>query len=652
MREGPSRQIVGELAQPFESKCVFYCEPRQTSANNTTWFSSGCLTRLAAVWISLIRPRQPDRIGAMSYLVLARKYRPRNFTEMVGQEHVVQALTNALVQQRLHHAYLFTGTRGVGKTTVSRILAKSLNCQGADGQGGITAEPCGVCQACRDIDSGRFVDYTELDAASNRGVDEVQSLLEQAVYKPVQGRFKVFMIDEVHMLTNTAFNAMLKTLEEPPEYLKFVLATTDPQKVPVTVLSRCLQFNLRPMAPETVFEHLTQVLAAEQLAAEPLALRLLARAARGSMRDALSLTDQAIAFGNGLVQEAGVRQMLGSVDRSHVLQMIGALTEGDGAAVVNQVNALRLQGVSAAATLEDMAMLLQRMAVMQMVPSMEQDGDDPDTQGLADLAQAMPAEETQLLYSLCLHGRTELGLAPDEYAALTMVLLRLLAFKPPVGSPEKKSPRTRSEPLTKAPETTPAPAAAENLSEPPPWEEWPDTTDHAEEQTVAPVSPEKPPTALRALPVREAPEPSARLDMPRPVVPAVLQATPEGDFWLDVVQGLLTQDAIQALVRELALQSQLLARDADQWQLRVERETLNHLASRERLQAALSAAGHGNVTLHIEMGPVTDSPARRLAIKAAEKMLAAQELIQSDPLVQAMVRDFGAKIVPGSIQLI
>ena len=389
----------------------------------------------------------------MSYLVLARKYRPRNFTEMVGQEHVVQALTNALVQQRLHHAYLFTGTRGVGKTTVSRILAKSLNCQGADGQGGITAEPCGVCQACRDIDAGRFVDYTELDAASNRGVDEVQSLLEQAVYKPVQGRFKVFMIDEVHMLTGHAFNAMLKTLEEPPEYLKFVLATTDPQKVPVTVLSRCLQFNLRPMAPETVFEHLTQVLAAEQLSAEPLALRLLARAARGSMRDALSLTDQAIAFGNGLVQEAGVRQMLGSVDRSHVLHMIRALTEGDGAAVVNQVNALRLQGVSAAATLEDMAMLLQRMAVMQMVPSMAQDGDDPDTQGLAELAAAMPAEETQLLYSLCLHGRNELGLAPDEYSALTMVLLRLLAFKPQAGSAEKKSPLT-------SPRATPEPARA------------------------------------------------------------------------------------------------------------------------------------------------------------------------------------------------
>jgi DNA polymerase-3 subunit gamma/tau len=669
----------------------------------------------------------------MSYLVLARKYRPRNFTEMVGQEHVVQALTNALVQQRLHHAYLFTGTRGVGKTTVSRILAKSLNCQGADGQGGITAEPCGVCQACRDIDAGRFVDYTELDAASNRGVDEVQSLLEQAVYKPVQGRFKVFMIDEVHMLTNTAFNAMLKTLEEPPEYLKFVLATTDPQKVPVTVLSRCLQFNLRPMAPETVFEHLTQVLAAEQLSAEPLALRLLARAARGSMRDALSLTDQAIAFGNGQLQEAGVRQMLGSVDRSHVLQLIRALTDGDGATVVNQVNALRLQGVSAAATLEDMAMLLQRMAVMQMVPSMAHDGEDPDTQGLAELAAAMPAEETQLLYSLCLHGRTELGLAPDEYAALTMVLLRLLAFKPQAGSAEKKSPLTSPRPTPQAaPEPTraaaptvlassmaavapvvaprppvvaPAPTAASPAapvaadpqpkpapqvippsevpppmarplpsappaeaaishsqaeptpSEPPPWEDWPDTTDYADvpaihtpvEHAAVPDHRQAAP-ALRSLPVRESP--SGRADVPTQSATATVQATPEGDVWLEVVQGLMAQDAITALVRELALQSQLLARDADHWQLRVERETLNHPASRERLQTALQAAGHGDVKLGIEIGPVTDSPARRLAVKAAEKMVAAQELIQNDPLVQAMVRDFGAKIVPGSIQII
>ena len=326
----------------------------------------------------------------MSYLVLARKYRPRNFTEMVGQEHVVQALSNALTQQRLHHAYLFTGTRGVGKTTVSRILAKSLNCQGPDGNGGITATPCGVCQACMDIDSGRFVDYTELDAASNRGVDEVQSLLEQAVYKPVQGRFKVFMIDEVHMLTNTAFNAMLKTLEEPPEYLKFVLATTDPQKVPVTVLSRCLQFNLRPMAPETVLEHLTHVLDKESVPAEPQALRLLSRAARGSMRDALSLTDQAIAFGSGQLQETTVRQMLGSVDRSHVFRLIDALAQGQGRTVVEVSEELRHNGLSAASTLEEMCAVLQRMAVLQAVPDMPLDASDPEAAEVDRLASLMP----------------------------------------------------------------------------------------------------------------------------------------------------------------------------------------------------------------------------------------------------------------------
>jgi DNA polymerase-3 subunit gamma/tau len=584
----------------------------------------------------------------MSYLVLARKYRPRNFTEMVGQEHVVQALTNALVQQRLHHAYLFTGTRGVGKTTVSRILAKSLNCQGADGQGGITAEPCGVCQACQDIDSGRFVDYTELDAASNRGVDEVQSLLEQAVYKPVQGRFKVFMIDEVHMLTNTAFNAMLKTLEEPPEYLKFVLATTDPQKVPVTVLSRCLQFNLRPMAPETVFEHLTRVLDQEKLPAEPMALKLLARAARGSMRDALSLTDQAIAFGSGQLQEATVRLMLGSVDQSHVMGLIDALSRGDGAEVVRVSETLRLNGLSAASALEDMSVALQRMAVLQAVPQAASASNEPDHLELVRLSQAMPADETQLLYSLCLHGRAELGLAPDEYAALTMVLLRLLAFKPKQTDSSGSSPPAQKKTLT----TAPAPSADPVQSQPvqhavvaPPKAE-PTVVPKVPEEFAEPVqAPTTVPLRVQTLPVRQASEPTEKL-APKPLV-----LTEEGHFWTETVRHLISAEAITALVRELALQSQLIARDTDQWHLRIESESLNQGVARERLQAALHAAGH-EVKLVVEIGKVSDSPAQRNAAALAEKQKAAEDLIHADPLVQAMVQDFGAKIVPGSIRLI
>ena len=571
----------------------------------------------------------------MSYLVLARKYRPRNFTEMVGQEHVVQALTNALVQQRLHHAYLFTGTRGVGKTTVSRILAKSLNCQGIDGRGGITAEPCGVCQACRDIDSGRFVDYTELDAASNRGVDEVQSLLEQAVYKPVQGRFKVFMIDEVHMLTNTAFNAMLKTLEEPPEYLKFVLATTDPQKVPVTVLSRCLQFNLRPMAPETVFEHLTKVLAQENLPAEPTALKLLARAARGSMRDALSLADQAIAFGSGQLQEAAVRLMLGSVDRSHVMGLIDALARGDGAAVVGISEGLRLNGLSAASALEDMSMVLQRMAVLQAVPSAAAESDDPDHQEMLRLSKAMPADETQLLYSLCLHGRSDLGLAPDEYAALTMVLLRLLAFKPKVHPVQQAiAPEAQKKTLTTAPSSS-VQTQHEYL---PPVVAMPATEMPVSDVIAVPIQ-------VKNLPVRQASEPSER------TAPKVLVATQEGDFWTQTVRQLVVSEAVSALVRELALQSQLIARDTDQWHLRIESESLNQGAARDRLQTALNAAGFA-VKLVVEIGKVSDSPAQRNAADLAEKQKAAEDLIHADPLVQAMVQNFGAKIVPGTLKLI
>lgn len=648
----------------------------------------------------------------MSYLVLARKYRPKNFTEMVGQSHVVQALGNALSTQRLHHAYLFTGTRGVGKTTISRILAKSLNCVGVDGQGGITSTPCGVCQACADIDSGRFVDYTELDAASNRGVDEIAQLLEQAVYKPVVGRFKVFMIDEVHMLTNTAFNAMLKTLEEPPEYLKFVLATTDPQKVPATVLSRCLQFNLRPMAPETVLEHLSHVLAIENVAAEPQALRLLARAARGSMRDALSLTDQAISFGSGQLLEAGVRLMLGSVDRSYVFRFIDALARGDGKTVVETSDALRLHGLSAASTLEEMTTVLQRMAVLQAVPEMmataarnsaaaaDAEDADPEASETTRLAQTLPADETQLLYSLCLHGRSELGLAPDEYAALTMVLLRLLAFKPSevrvaaapavagsAAEPEKK-PQPERNPIAARPalgpashmpasaRTTPAevsqPRAAQEASETPvniPFSEpnrlaaHINRADSATESIADQVAIGLASAGLSAHDASSAPgrqpiEPGT----PTAVLPAhtasvggdTTGASPNllGDRWSELVGNLVAADAIAAMVRELAMQSELVSQKREVWTLRVERQSLNQPAACDKLQLAVQTLlkAEPAVRLMVEIGTISDSPARRNAAAQLERQRQAEEIIHSDPLVQDMMRNWGAKVVPGSIR--
>jgi DNA polymerase-3 subunit gamma/tau len=554
----------------------------------------------------------------MSTIVLARKYRPRRFADMVGQEHVVQALTNALTQQRLHHAYLFTGTRGIGKTTVSRILAKSLNCVGPDGTGGITAEPCGVCSTCTEIDADRYIDYIELDAASNRGIDEIKDLIERAAYKPSVGRFKVFMIDEAHQLTKDAFNALLKTLEEPPDYLKFVLATTDPEKMLPTVLSRCLQFNLRPMAPATVRDHLATVLRAEGVAFDDGSLRLLGRAARGSMRDGLSLTDQAIAYGSGRLEDSVVRAMLGAVDRGQARALVQALASHDGAAVLRAVDSLRGLALSASGTLEELALLLQQMAVEQAVPG-ALDAQDPDTEDARALAALLAPDETQLLYSMVLHGRAELSLMSDEYGALTMVLLRFLAFAPAGDGAPVRAPPPPPQPARAAPLRAPAPPAI-SLPTPTP-------------RVQAPVASE-PPAAIAA---------------------TAGSTRALGERWNTAVQRLCAQRSVQALTRELAMHAGLRAIDDSvqppAWHLVVERETLRNPALQDKLCAALSAELGQPLVLVLEPGTPDDSPARRDAAERQRLQAEAEAAIHGDPVVQQLLAQYKtARIVPGSIK--
>jgi DNA polymerase-3 subunit gamma/tau len=599
----------------------------------------------------------------MSAAVLARKYRPRRFAEMVGQEHVVQALTNALTQQRLHHAYLFTGTRGVGKTTVSRILAKSLNCTGADGQGGITADPCGTCQACTEIDADRYVDYIELDAASNRSIDEVRDLIERAAYKPGLGRFKVFMIDEAHQLTKDAFNALLKTLEEPPEYLKFVLATTDPEKMLPTVLSRCLQFNLRPMAPSTVREHLARVLQAEGVPFDDGALRQLAHAARGSMRDGLSLTDQAIAYGGGRLADEAVRAMLGAVDRGHARTLVLALARRDGAGVLAAVDGLRALGLSPAGTLEELAQLLQQMAVEQAVPG-ALDASEPETATARELAPLLSPDETQLLYSIVLHGRGELGLMSDEYGALTMVLLRMLAFPardegaaervaraaaiaPPVPAAPRSAPLRAPAPPA-ASVSVPLPAAASTALAVPAAPPAAPTTTTATAATSAQQT-------ATARTVTTHPDTATHDPADPPTDADTWTATPLGDRWAALAQRMVASGALSALARELAWQGGLESvddtADPPRWALRVERETLRTAALRERLAAAMQAElGHA-VELELRPGVPADTPARRETRDRAERQARAEAAVAGDAVARALLQQFrGARIVPGSVR--
>ncbi|HWD33636.1 MAG TPA: DNA polymerase III subunit gamma/tau, partial [Pseudomonas sp.] len=451
----------------------------------------------------------------MSYQVLARKWRPRSFREMVGQTHVLKALINALDNQRLHHAYLFTGTRGVGKTTIARIIAKCLNCET-----GITSTPCGTCSVCREIDEGRFVDLIEIDAASRTKVEDTRELLDNVQYAPSRGRFKVYLIDEVHMLSSHSFNALLKTLEEPPPYVKFILATTDPQKLPATILSRCLQFSLKNMTPERVVEHLSHVLSAENVPFEDDALWLLGRAADGSMRDAMSLTDQAIAFGEGKVLAADVRAMLGTLDHGQVYGVLQALLEGDARALLEAVRHLAEQGPDWNGVLAEMLNVLHRVAIAQALPEAVDNGQGDRDRVLA-LAQALPAEDVQFYYQMGLIGRRDLPLAPEPRGGFEMVLLRMLAFRPadtddaptPVLKPVGISQATADSASTVAAASVAAPAAiAPPVVEPAPAPVAP------EPEPVAEPAPEPAPVEVKV----EAPEPVVDLPWndPAPLEPA------------------------------------------------------------------------------------------------------------------------------------
>lgn len=567
--------------------------------------------------------------------MLARKWRPKSFETLVGQEHVVRALSNALEQQRLHHAYLFTGTRGVGKTTIARILAKSLNCET-----GITARPCGVCPACVGIDSDRFIDYIEMNAASTRGIDDVRSLLEQATYAPTQGRFKVYMLDEVHQLTKDAFNALLKTLEEPPAHVKFILGTTDPQKVPVTILSRCLQFNLRQMASTTVNSHLQAVLTQENIAFEPNAVQLISRAAAGSMRDALSLLDQAIAYGNNTVNEGEVRSMLGAIDQSYLFELLQALVNQDGKSLLAQAKVMEQRSLSFDAALNDLASLLQQVAVAKTVPDSIAD-DLPERTALLDLAQKLSAEEIQLYYQIALHGRRDLGLAPDEYAGFTMALLRMLAFKPsdsskPVelSSPNKNENQTTVRPITSA---SAALARTQHSTEPKPT---PVNPAFMAEANMADDNQASASQALNPPPIT--PDEESPPDEPSPQNHMAF----EGD-WRKLVDQLKL-----GLARALAQNCELVGFDENSISLTVP-ETQKHLLDasyQEKLRTAIQTHFGRKIQLTFDIGGTGNTPAVQISQEKAAIQSNAVTAIQQDDFVQALVKDFGAQIIPSSIK--
>ncbi len=573
-------------------------------------------------------------------LALARKWRPRAFADLKGQEHVVQALSNALTQGRLHHAYLLTGTRGVGKTTLARILAKCLNCET-----GVTATPCGVCPACSQIDAGRFVDLLELDAASNTGVDNMREVLDNAQYAPTAGRYKVYIIDEVHMLSKPAFNSMLKTLEEPPAHVKFILATTDPQKIPVTVLSRCLQFNLKPMSPALVAQHLNDVLRQENVESEPAALNLLARAAAGSMRDALSLTDQAIAYGGGKVEAAAVEVMLGTVRRDYLFDILDALAAQDGDALLEQARQLAERGIAFDAALQDFGNLLTQLALLLHAPT-AMAGGAMDTGADAGRMQACAAqldgETVQLYYQIALNGRRDLPYAPDEFSGFCMTLLRMLAFAPgsagsaarlvstgrPASAPFATSPVARAEP---------APAVVAPI------------VPTIEPSAPAPSAEAAPSVAVDAQASAQIYAPAASAVRSEPALVATESPPRAAWDWLAVVAAL----RLGGMAKMLADHCELVSQTGDAVVLRVD-EADKHLLDRtyqDKLVSALRDKYGAALKISFEVGTAAGQTPQQVRTRIKEARHAeAVAAIETDPFVRELIDQFGGQIDASTIQ--
>jgi DNA polymerase-3 subunit gamma/tau len=557
----------------------------------------------------------------MSYLVLARKWRPKRFAELVGQEHVVRALTNALETGRVHHAFLFTGTRGVGKTTIARIFAKSLNCER-----GSSADPCGQCPACLDIDAGRYVDLLEIDAASNTGVDDVRALIENAQYMPARGRTKVYLIDEVHMLSKSAFNALLKTLEEPPGHVKFLLATTDPQKLPVTVLSRCLQFNLRRLEVEQIAGQMTRILEAEGIAAEPAAIGLLARAADGSLRDGLSLLDQALAYSGGRLDEAAVNAMLGTVDRGQVGGLLAALADGDGVALMQGIDELARFSPDFGQVLDDLAIALHRIQVRQLVPGSA--GDDLEA-GAAALAEALRPELVQLWYQMAVGGRRDIGYAPSPRTGFEMALLRMLAFRP--VEPGKES----------AALAVTAPAQARLPASPMA------STSPAVATPIDRAVREPGPVAAAPTPVSPA---AAPRHAPEPAEAALLESAAD---WLRLVDGL----GLKGPVQQLAAHAAFIAYEGGNLRLQLP-DTMAHLCSEgllRQLAQALSTPLGALPRIRIEtpadahVGAQPETLHARGERQRSERQNAAEAAFRADPVVSRLLAQ-GASVVADSVR--